>query len=82
MGEGACQLDILDSPSWRRELTSETIPISLGGPLPQVHSEVLNNFFNVWESIGEKTLSTFLHNSCRREHVNLILKTDLAGDVN
>ena len=22
-----------------------------------------NNFFNVWESIGEKTLSTFLHSS-------------------
>ena len=32
MGEGACQLDILDRPSWGCELTSETIPISIGGP--------------------------------------------------
>ena len=30
-GEGACQYDILDRPSLGRELTSETIPISLGG---------------------------------------------------
>ena len=32
MGEGACQLDILDIPSWGFELTSETIPTSIGGP--------------------------------------------------
>ena len=30
--EGACQLDILDKPRRGRELTSETIPISIGGP--------------------------------------------------
>ena len=32
MGEEAFQLDILDRSSWERELTSETIPISIGGP--------------------------------------------------
>ena len=31
MGEAACQLDTLDRASWGRELTSETIPISIGG---------------------------------------------------
>ena len=31
MGEGACQLDILDIASWGCKLTSETIPISIGG---------------------------------------------------
>ena len=31
MGEGACQLDILDRASWGRQLTSETIPTSIGG---------------------------------------------------
>ena len=30
--EEACQLDILDRPSWGRELTSETIPISVANP--------------------------------------------------
>ena len=30
MGEGTCQLDILDRPSWGCELTSETF--SIGGP--------------------------------------------------
>ena len=30
-GGGTCQLDIFDRPSWRCELTSETIPISIGG---------------------------------------------------
>ena len=31
MGEGMCQLDNLDRATWGRELTSETIPISIGG---------------------------------------------------
>ena len=31
MGEGACQLDISNGDSWGHELTSETIPISIGG---------------------------------------------------
>ena len=31
MGEGACQRDISNRASWRCELTSETIPISIGG---------------------------------------------------
>ena len=31
MGEGACQLDISDKTNWVHELTSETIPISIGG---------------------------------------------------
>ena len=57
MGEGACQLAILDRPSWGRELTSETIPISKGGQLLQLHSKVLSIY--VWESIGEKSRSTF-----------------------
>ena len=43
MGEEACQHDILDTASMGRELTSETIPISIGGLQPQIHSEVLNN---------------------------------------
>ena len=43
IGEGACQHDILDTASMGRELTSETIPISIGGLQPQIHSEVLNN---------------------------------------
>ena len=63
MREGACQLDNLDRTSWVYELTPETIPISIGGLQPQLYLEVLNIVFNVWESIGEKTLSTFLHNS-------------------
>ena len=28
--KGACQLDILDRPSWGRELTCEAIPTSIG----------------------------------------------------
>ena len=32
MAEGACQLDILDRPSCGRELTYESIPISIDGP--------------------------------------------------
>ena len=44
IGEMACQLDISDRPSWICELTSETIFISIGGPSPQLHSEVLNAF--------------------------------------
>ena len=31
MGEGMCQLDILDRATWGHELTSEIIPISIGG---------------------------------------------------
>ena len=31
-GGGACQLDIRDRPSCGRELTCETIPISIDGP--------------------------------------------------
>ena len=31
MGKGACQIEILDRASWGRELTSETISISIGG---------------------------------------------------
>ena len=47
MGEWACQLDILETLSWERELTAETIPISIGGPQPQLlHSEVLTIFSN------------------------------------
>ena len=47
-----CQLDILDRPRLGRELTYETIPISIGGQEPQLHLEVLSIFFNIWESIG------------------------------
>ena len=36
---------------------------------------------NVWERIGEKTLSTILHRSWERGRVNLIFSTNLAGDV-
>ena len=36
-----------------------------------LHWKVLNIFFNVWESKGEKTLSTFLHSSWGRGCVNL-----------
>ena len=31
-GGGACQLDILDKPSWGCQLTSEAIPISVPNP--------------------------------------------------
>ena len=44
MGGGECRLDNLDRPSWRCELTSETIPISIGDPQPQLHWKVLNIF--------------------------------------
>ena len=40
------------------------------------------SFFNVWDSIGEKTLSTFLNSSWESGRVNLIFLPDLAGDVN
>ena len=53
MGEGACQLDTLVQPSWEHEVTYETIPISVAYPQPQLQVEVLNIFFNVWESIGD-----------------------------
>ena len=47
MIKGACQLDILDKPSWGRELTSgwgcvlncETLPIFIPYPLFQLHLE-------------------------------------------
>ena len=55
----ACQLTNLDRPSWGCKLTSETIPISIGDPISQLHWKVLKYFFNVWESMIEKTLSTF-----------------------
>ena len=38
--------------------------------------------FNVWKSIGEKMLSTFLYSSRERGRVNLILLPELAGDMN
>ena len=83
MGEGACQRDISGRPSWRRELTYETIPISIGGSYLQLHWKVFRIFsMYVWESIGEKTLSTFLHSSWGRGRVNVIFQADLVGDVN
>ena len=69
MGEGGCQLDILDRPRLGRELTYETIPTSIGGQEPQLHLEVLN----IFQCMGEyRTLSTFLHSTLERGHVNLI----------
>ena len=44
MGEVVCQLDISSRASLGREQTSETIPITIGGLQPQLHSEVLNIF--------------------------------------
>ena len=74
MGEGACQLDILSGVSWGRELTSETIPISVANPQPQLHSEVLNTFSMYGRvRIGKKALSTFFHSSWERGRVSLIL---------
>ena len=32
MGEWACQLEILDTPSWGRELPCETIPTFIANP--------------------------------------------------
>ena len=32
MGEGSCQCDTLDKPSWGHELTCETIPIFVAKP--------------------------------------------------
>ena len=74
MEEGACQLDILGRPSWGHELTSEIIPISIGGLQLHLHWKVLN-IFSMYGGvrIGEKTLSTFLHSSWGRGRVNLIL---------
>ena len=42
---------------YMHELTYKIIPISL------THSEVLNIFFNGWDSVEEITLSTFFHSS-------------------
>ena len=83
MGEGACQLDISERPSWGHELTSEAIPISIGGPKPKIHSKVLN-IFSMYGivRIGEKMLSTFLHSSWERGRVNLIFHTDFVGGMN
>ena len=36
---------------------------------------------NVWERIGEKTLSTILHSSWERGHVNLIISPITGWDV-
>ena len=36
----------------------------------------------VWDSIGEKTLSTFLNSSWESVRVNMIISPDLAGDMN
>ena len=52
MGEGACQLDIVNRARWGRELTSETIPISIANPQPQLHSEV-PNVFSMYVRMGE-----------------------------
>ena len=66
MGEEACQLDSLDRPSLGLELTSEAISISIGDPLPQLHSEVLNIFsMYVWPKFGH---STTLNNKGYRAH--------------
>ena len=50
-------------------------------PYVGVHPSYIRRFFNVWEGIGEKTLSTFLHSSWERGRVNLILLSDIAVDV-
>ena len=50
MGEGACQRDISDRPSWGQELTSETPPISIGGPKLQLHFKV-RNIFSMYGSV-------------------------------
>ena len=39
-------------------------------------------FFNVWDSIGEKILSTFLNSLWERVRVNPIFLPGLAGNVN
>ena len=83
MMEEACQADIFTRPRWACEPTFETIPISVANQYPQLHSEVLTIFsMYIWESTGEKMLSTFLHNSWGRRRVKLIFLPDLAGDVN
>ena len=50
-------------------------------PYVGVHPSYIRRFFNVWEDIGEKTLSTFLHSSWERGRVNLILLPNVAVDV-
>ena len=40
------------------------------------------NIFNVWDSIGEKTLSTFLNSSWESGRVNVIFLPDLAKGGN
>ena len=50
-------------------------------PYVGVYPSYIQRFFNVWEGIGEKTLSTFLHSSWERGRVNLILLPNVAVDV-
>ena len=39
-------------------------------------------YFYVWKIMEEKTPSTFCHGSWESRHVDLIIFSDLAGDVN
>ena len=83
MGKWACQRDISTRPSWGPKLTYEIIPVSLPNPKPKLHSKVLSIFsMYVWDSIGDKTLSTFLNSSWESGRVNVIFLPDLAGDLN
>ena len=81
MGEGACQLDISDRASWGRELTSENSHLNRW-LVTLATLEGAEYIFYIWESIGEKTLSTFLHSSWGRGRVNFIFQTELVGGVN
>ena len=72
MREEACKADIFTRPSWGCEVTYETIPISVANQYPQLHSEVLNIFFQCAGEIrGENTKHPF-HSSWGRKCVNLI----------
>ena len=81
MGEGACQHDILWRPSCGPILTYETIFVSIGGPQPQLHPEVLNTFLMYGKVYDQKILSTFLRSSWERGRVNMIFYGNLTVDL-
>ena len=81
MGDRTGQLDTLARPSLGCEPTYEINSTSIGGPQPQLHSEVLNTF-SMYRIEEYRMLSTFLDSSWERGCVNLRLQTDLAEDIN
>ena len=90
MGEGACQPDNFTKYRLGFELSCDmshhfvcfvALVIQSGAMAKSPNFGHCTTTINVWERIGEKTLSTILHSLWERGRVNLIFSTNTGRDV-